>query len=80
MLNLHKALKKWLLHRTQPDLWSIGCLNTSIVDCDPIPLKHDNIFLGPWWASLLETIGELSISKKLVSRMTLILLRYIHET
>ena len=27
----------------------------------------------PWWASLLETIGELSISKKRISHMTLIL-------
>ena len=55
ILNLHKALLKCLLHGTPPDLWSICCFNRSIVDCDPIPLKHNNILRGPWWASLLKT-------------------------
>jgi hypothetical protein len=62
MLNFHKSLLKWISHGTPPDLWSIGCLNTSIVDCDPIPLKYSYILGGPRWASLLETIGKLSIS------------------
>jgi len=79
MLNFRKSLLKWLFHGTPQDLWSIGCLNASIVDCDPIPLKYINILGGPWWASLLETIDELSISKKLISHMTLILYRYIHK-
>jgi len=47
------------LYMTPPDLWSLDCLNTSIVDCEPIPLKYKNVIGGPWWASLLETvIGE----------------------
>ena len=40
MLNFHKALLIWLLHKIPPDLWGIDCLNTFIVDCDPILFKH----------------------------------------
>ena len=61
MLNLRKALLAWLLHGTPPDLWSIDCLNTPIVKCQPIPLKYSNVLGGPLWASSLETIGELII-------------------
>ena len=57
MLNLRKSLLKWLLHGTPPDVWSIGCPNTSMVDCEPIPLKYKNILGGPWWASSRDTIG-----------------------
>ena len=49
------------MHGTPPDLWSIGYLNMSIIDCEPIPLKYTKLLDGPWWASLLETIGELLI-------------------
>jgi hypothetical protein len=61
MSNLQKALLTWLLYGTPPDLWAIDCLNTSIVNCQPIPLKDSNVLGGPWWASSLETIGELHI-------------------
>ena len=58
MLNLQNTHLTWLLYGIPPDLWLIDCLNTSIVNCQPIPLKYSNIFGGPWWASSLETIGE----------------------
>ena len=61
MLNLQKALLTWRLYGTPPDMWAIDCLNKSIVNCQPIPLKYSNVLGGPWWASSLETIGELYI-------------------
>ena len=61
MLNLQKALLTWLLFGTSPNLWAIDCLNTSIFNCKPIPLKYSNVLGGPWWASSLETIGELYV-------------------
>jgi len=61
MLNLQKALLTWLLYGTPPDLWAIDCLNTSIVNCKPIPLKYSNVRGGPWWASSIETIGEYNL-------------------
>jgi hypothetical protein len=61
MLNLRKALLKRRLHETSQDLWQIGCLNTSIVDSEPISLQLKNILGGPWWASSLDTIDELLI-------------------
>jgi len=61
MLNPRMTLLKWLLHGIPSDLWSIDYLNTSIVDCEPIPLKYKNILGGPWRASSLETIGKLLI-------------------
>jgi len=67
MLNLQKALLTWLLHGTPPDLWSIDCLNKSIVNCRPIPLKYCNVLGGPWWASSLETIGELMLFRIIIN-------------
>jgi hypothetical protein len=61
MLNFRKALLNWLLLGTPPDLWSIDRMNTSIIDCEPLPLKHRNELGGPWWTSPLETLGELLI-------------------
>jgi hypothetical protein len=67
MSNLQKSLLTWLLYGAPPDLWAIDCLNTSIVNCIPIPLKYSNVLGGPWRASSLETIGELIIRVQLVT-------------
>jgi hypothetical protein len=53
MMNLHKGLLKWLLLGIPPNLWSIECLNTSVVNCNPIPINSHGILCGPWWASEL---------------------------
>ena len=58
MENLHSALLNWLLSGEKPDLWAIDCLNTSVVECSPIPLQHQDVLGGPYWASQLPFVDD----------------------